>query len=508
MTPEEEQKLRNFRLLGGGSSMELSQKQQPIAPILGQAGSGQGFAISPSILGQVPGIENITLGQAPIVSQEGIQYQTPEVQGQSKNGFFKPGGFGYEYLGPRLGENIGNFLGSQKYGTGLNADGEVTGRPISPNTLPGQTATLGATSLEFLGDATQGAKTTMQFAGQGAEYLTGLNLVEGGPVGQTYEQAVAQQEEQVAPTIQSIAGVEQAQEQAPRPEATFTLPSGEVRSIMPGQDVASAFGRESGRPMTFQVDGGEVTVPSAQAIQTMNLGEQAAARQAQQEFLASPAAREMSNRMLQSVMYNDPYAQVSAERVARMEAKPDFNRAVSDRERRGTGEMSMASATKLTGGDRDKARAMIELQRQGRDPMTGKEVEAPFEPKEIEISGNKYIQLTPNYFQPIKENTPEKTGLQSSLDDLQADFQSGRLTKEQFDLAVENITNTYIGRNKEKPGGGVVSEIEKIIAAGEGDSVDSTFTPQQEAGIEAVMNTNKITREAAIQALKEAGKLN
>ena len=75
-------------------------------------------------------------------------------------------------------------------------------------------------------------------------------------------------------------------------------------------------------------------------------------------------------------------------------------------------------------------------------------------------------------------------------------------------MAVENITNTYIGRNKQKPGGGVVSEIEKIIAAGEGDSVDSTFTPQQEAGIEAVMNTNKITREAAIQALKEAGKLN
>jgi hypothetical protein len=393
MTPEEEQKLRNFRLLGGGSSMELPQQQQPIAPILGQAGSGQGFAISPSILGQVPGIENITLGQAPIVSQEGIQYQTPEVQGQSKNGFFKPGGFGYEYLGPRLGENIGNFLGSQKYGTGLSADGEVTGRPISPNTLPGQTATLGATSLEFLGDATQGAKTTMQFAGQGAEYLTGLNLVEGGPVGQTYEQAVAQQEEQVAPTIQSIAGVEQTYEQAqglppiqlealerlsPQPEATFTLPSGEVRSIMPGQDVASAFGRESGRPMTFQVDGGEVTVPSAQAIQTMNLGEQAAARQAQQEFLASPAAREMSNRMLQSVMYNDPYAQASAERVARMEAKPDFNRAVSDRERRGTGEMSRSEATRIAEAQgykgqqaRDVADGYITLQRQGRDPITG-----------------------------------------------------------------------------------------------------------------------------------------
>ena len=418
MTPEEEQKLRNFRLLGGGSSMELPQQQQPIAPILGQ--------VTPTITAQVPGIENITLGQAPIVSQEGIQYQTPEVQGQSKNGFFKPGGFGYEYLGPRLGENIGNFLGSQKYGTGLSADGEVTGRPISPNTLPGQTATLGATSLEFLGDATQGAKTTMRFAGQGAEYLTGLNLVEGGPVaarpvGQTYEQAVAQQEKQVAPSIESITGTEQVQEQSPQPEATFTLPSGEVRSIMPGQDVASAFGRESGRPMTFQVDGGEVTVPSAEAIQTMNLGEQAAARQAQQEFLASPAAREMSNRMLQSVMYNDPYTQASKEREARLAAKPDFMRAVSDRERRGTGEMSRSEATRIAEAQgykgqqaRDVADGYITRQRQGRDPMTGTEVEALFEPKEIEISGNKYIQLTPDYIQPVKEpKAPKKSEIES-----------------------------------------------------------------------------------------------
>jgi hypothetical protein len=104
----------------------------------------------------------------------------------------------------------------------------------------------------------------------------------------------------------------------------------------------------------------------------------------------------------------------SAYRENLLAAKPDFNRAVSDRERRGTGEMSMASATKLTGGDRDKARAMIELQRQGRDPMTGKEVEAPFEPKEIEIGGKKYIQYTPNYIQPVEEpKAPKKSEIES-----------------------------------------------------------------------------------------------
>jgi len=242
---------------------------------------------------------------------------------------------------------------------------------------------------------------------------------------------------QVTPTIQSITGVEQAQEQAPQPQATFTLPSEEVRSIMPEQDVASAFGRESSRPMTFQVGGGEVTIPSVEAIaqtmnlsdqaaarqaqqdmaiQTMNLGEQAAARKAQQEFLASPAAREMSNRMLRSVMYNDPYAQASAERVARMEAKPDFNRAVSDSERRGTGEMSMADATKLTGGDRDAARAIIERQRQGRDPMTGQVVkdqgELTFDQK---LAQNKFdFDVAKFSFEQEKEASDATTALRKS----------------------------------------------------------------------------------------------
>lgn len=557
-------------ILGLKSQEEDGKKEGFSNALLGQ--------VTPTITAQVPGIENITLGQAPIVSQEGIQYQTPEesqVSPEALAGLGLGGGVVASQIGgqstvssklspfaqkiaaadaARMGQrNLPNLIGQPQTTTttprlvGPSSAPQYTGPTpgrITPGTQlvptgqapavrsvggapaikPAQVTSLStiAPKVSALSRAA-GPLALYSLADLGVEALTGQGISGrvgeglGGAIGslmygdtsqpaftpeelsqmQTYEQA------QGLPPIQ----LEALERLSPQPEATFTLPSGEVRSIMPGQDVASAFGRESGRPMTFQVDGGEVTVPSAQAIQTMNLGEQAAARQAQQEFLAFPAAREMSNRMLQSVM-NDPYAQASAEREARLAAKPDFMRAVSDRERRGTGEMSMASATKLTGGDRDKARAIIERQRQGRDPMTGQKVEAPFEPKEIEISGSKYIQLTPNYFQPIKEDTSEKTGLQSSLDDLQADFQSGRLTKEQFDLAVENITNTYIGRKKEKPGGGVVSEIEKIIAAGEGDSVDSTFTPQQEAGIKTVMNTNKITREAAIQALKEAGKLN
>ena len=419
-------------ILGLKSQEEDGKKEEFSNALLGQ--------VTPTITAQVPGIENITLGQAPIVSQEGIQYQTPDV---------------FSSIG----------LGSAR---------GVTPRDMSP---PEQVIPAGRFGGQSEARITDLSPSEVQGRGRIAPSGYGAQAVSGSAVPATTGQLLGQE----TPTIESITGVEQAQEQvqeqAPQPQATFTLPSGEVRSIMPGQDVASAFGQESGRPMTFQVDGGEVTVPSAQAIQTMNLGEQAAARQAQQEFLASPAAREMSNRMLQSVM-NDPYAQASAEREARLAAKPDFMRAVSDRERRGTGEMSKAEATRIAEAQgykgqqaRDVADGYIALQRQGRDPITGKEVEAPFEPKEIEISGNKYIQLTPNYFQPIKEDTPEKTGLQSSLDDLQADFQAGRLTKEQFDLAVENITNTYIGRDKEKTKGGVGSVIAETIAAEQASNI-------------------------------------
>ncbi len=66
------------------------------------------------------------------------------------------------------------------------------------------------------------------------------------------------------------------------------------------------------------------------------------------------------------------FEQESANREARIEQNFGNGRAVSDRERRGTGEMSMEAAVRMAGGDRDKARQMIELQRQGRDPVTGK----------------------------------------------------------------------------------------------------------------------------------------
>lgn len=65
------------------------------------------------------------------------------------------------------------------------------------------------------------------------------------------------------------------------------------------------------------------------------------------------------------------YNQASVAREAGIGQRSDFGTAVSDREKRGTGEMSMSEATRMAGGNEDKARQMIERQRQGRDPITG-----------------------------------------------------------------------------------------------------------------------------------------
>jgi hypothetical protein len=69
---------------------------------------------------------------------------------EPSSGFFDPGGFGYEYLGPRLGENIGKFAGEQLYGTGITSEGQATGFPIDRPSAVGDIATLPGNTLRAL----------------------------------------------------------------------------------------------------------------------------------------------------------------------------------------------------------------------------------------------------------------------------------------------------------------------------------------------------------------------
>jgi hypothetical protein len=64
------------------------------------------------------------------------------------------------------------------------------------------------------------------------------------------------------------------------------------------------------------------------------------------------------------------YERESAAREARLAARPDFMEAQPSQARK-DGVMSMAQAVKVAGGDKKKARSMIELQKMGRDPLTG-----------------------------------------------------------------------------------------------------------------------------------------
>jgi len=51
----------------------------------------------------------------------------------------------------------------------------------------------------------------------------------------------------------------------------------------------------------------------------------------------------------------------------------------------------------------------------------------------------------------VIEDTPEKTRLQATLENLQSDLDSGRLTQEEYDIATKNARDLYIGREKPKP---------------------------------------------------------
>ena len=360
--------------------------------------------VTPTITAQVPGIENITLGQAPIVSQEGIQYQTPDVF-----------------------SNIG--LGSAR---------GVTPRDMS---RPEQVIPAGRFGGQSEARVTDLSPSEVQGRGRIAPSGYGTQTVLGATVPETTDQLLGQ----VTPTIQSITETEQAQEQAPQPQATFTSP----------------------------FEGSGLTTVGGASLSEFLSG----AAMPEQGF--ARAERQMAGRG--TTLTPEQFNELSAQRVARMEAKPDFMMAVSDRERRGTSEMSMASATKLAGGDRDKARAMIELQRQGRDPMTGREVEAPFEPKEIEIGGKKYIQYTPNYIQPVEEpkasepKAPKKSEIESIREEgVKAGLPENLIrqsiaSKLGLDLFDEGVKNWMAGNTD-------------TIPSVEGESESSTFDPTSLTG--------------------------
>ena len=169
----------------------------------------------------------------------------------------------------------------------------------------------------------------------------------------------------------------------------------------------------------------------------------------------------------------------SAAREARLAARPDFNEVRRDSDRRGG--LSQADARDLAQGmakDATEGERMRALQIQSRlglgefEPekelteLEKREIESRisareediaaskrkggFMPRVINIGDQRAMELAPGYFQRIAKDTPQKSGLQKTLEFLQSDLDSGRLTQEQYDIAVRNAKNIYIGNKAPK----------------------------------------------------------
>jgi hypothetical protein len=206
--------------------------------------------------------------------------------------------------------------------------------------------------------------------------------------------------------------LEQIQGQAPQVEATFTLPSGEVRSIMAGQDVASAFGREYGRPTALKASGGDMNAQQAGLSSAqknflarreqgtplkpdeINAAQRYATSQgqifdpetgySQAEFYGQRYKGQSIGDYLRGEDRSNlapeysSYSRESAAREARLANKLDFNEPFVYRDGKKVAAsearkdvMSRAQALKISGGNKKEADRMIELQKMGRDPLTG-----------------------------------------------------------------------------------------------------------------------------------------
>ena len=179
--------------------------------------------------------------KAELAAQNARMGAVEGTQGSNQQGgFFEPGGFGYENLGPRLVKNtklgselLGQLLGEQLYGTGITAEGQPTGFPVDRPSLAGDILTLPGTALNVVGDfVTDPILAGVELAKDAASYVTGESGVQSQQEALEAAQAAAALEatQGVTPPVERpLAG---AQEQ----------PSAVVSSFLQSPDTPSGLG--------------------------------------------------------------------------------------------------------------------------------------------------------------------------------------------------------------------------------------------------------------------------
>jgi len=207
--------------------------------------SQQGFPVpSMGAVSQVPGIGKVTLGQAPIVTNEGIQYQTPERGRDDMNVKERISDAWNQSV---LGQKMKGAFGQQVFGVG-NDQYQIRNKFLG---IVGGQVPYSEASPQAKSDAMK------------AHFLGGITE---RPVGQTYEQAREQatQPEAVAAPVPSIAP-DQITQQA---QAVPSAPGG-VPQI--GGTISSG-----GRTFTFAQGGGQIAEPSQAQMQDFAQRSQAA----------------------------------------------------------------------------------------------------------------------------------------------------------------------------------------------------------------------------------------
>jgi hypothetical protein len=182
------------------------------------------------------------------------------------------------------------------------------------------------------------------------------------------------------------------------------------------------------------------------------------------------------------------YEREAAAREGRLAARPDFGTAISDRERRGTGEMSMADATDMFGSS-EAARAAILRQRQGLNPITGNREKTEAERAQSEQQGQLQNEVLQARLDSFQQTDPDK-------------LSKAQAYAERLGLTGDSATAFIFSQM-----GTSMDDIFGLGGTGAGGGGGS-FTEAQQSSISKVMAANPgSSREQIIAEMKKQGKL-
>ena len=425
---------------------------------------------------------------------------------EPQGGFFSPGGFGYEYLGPRLGENIGQFFGEQVYGTGVTAEGQPTGFPIDRPSLVGDIATLPGNAL----------RTLDFFAGPPVDAMPGLLDYFTGQSGVESQQREIENREDVknaaldAQFTQELSQL-MGQAQTGSPQANF-LNARAQGVLTPEQiDEANAFAESMGT--TFDPNLGYSRTPFLESqefeIPTIN------------SILNLPAGvgdfgmrTDAQGRMISQGDDRSAFDLASQDRLARLEQRDvrpgetltERDTRIAGSRTEGTdrgGEMSFAEARKFVPkGAKEKTKNYNErikaFQAQQNSAISQlKEQYEQYRVKGQVLNNERIKAYTAQYQQTEPEKFREVVKVAQEM--LNTEVDGKPILEDETQAAMYIIQQM----------GGKVSEIFDLATqfrAGD-DGGASTYTPEQETTIQRVLERYpNLSREQAIAEIQKQGR--